>query len=228
MIKDDAEFEELLTKALYRATALDMEETPSDAELEHLVQPSLKFQRKMRALLRNPTAYARNKRRPIYVKAMRVAASFMITLTVLFTITMAASPTVRATVSNFVRTWYDDRTEYYVPNRDLHTEWTLGYIPEGFELVEEYDHMLQNILVYENNDSEYIYINISTGNALIDNEHYDYYSMQTNGNITDVYISNDVEYPNMIVLIHEQTGMRIILISEIDISELIKVAESIS
>jgi len=228
MIKDDAEFEELLTKALYRATALDMEETPSDAELEHLVQPSLKFQRKMRALLRNPTAYARNKRRPIYVKAMRVAASFMVTLTVLFTITIAASPTVRATVTNFVRTWFDDRTEYFVPNRDLHTEWTFGYIPEGFELVEEYDHMLLIQRVYENNDSVKIIVSISTGKAFIDNEHSDYYSTRINGNIADIYVSNDIEYPSIIVIFHEQTGMRILLISEIDISELIKVAENIS
>jgi len=227
LLMDDAEFEELLTKALYRAAELDAEETPSDTELEELVKPSKKFQRKMRTLLRNPNKYAHNARRPTHVKIMRIAATFLITLTVLFTTIMAASPTVRAAVVNFVRTWFEDRTEYHVPHRDLHQDWTIGYIPEGFELVEEHYHVLQNIFIFENNDSVEIKIIISTGNQQVNNEHSEFYNTLINGNITDIYLSNDIEHPNIIVIHYIQEGVVITLISEIDVSELIKIAENI-
>ena len=224
----EIEFDEILTAALYRASELDIENTPSNSELDELVQPSKRFQRKMKALLHNPKAYTRNIRRPLYIKMMRVAAAIFIALAVLFSATMAVSPTVRATVANFVRTWLEDRTEYSVPPQDLHRAWTFGYIPEGFELVEEINLGLILLYTYENSNSEEILISISTGSQIVDNEHSDFYSTRINGNDADVYVSNDIEYPSIVIMIHEQTGMKIMLQSEINIEEIIKIAENIS
>jgi len=228
MLMDDIEFEEILTAALYRASELDTENAPSDAELDNLVQPSPRFQRKIRALLRNPNVYARNQRRPVYFRVMRVAAVIFIVLTVMFTATIAISPTVRAAVVTFVRTWLEDRTEYYVPHSNLNQDWTVGYIPEGFELIEEVYHFLQIELVYGNDENMEIYINISTGNQIVDNEHSDFYNTIINGNIADVYVSNDEDAPNIIVMIQDLTGVLITFVSELDISELLKIAENIS
>jgi len=159
---------------------------------------------------------------------MRAAAAVFIAITVLFSASMAVSPTVRASVVSFVRKWLEDRTEYHVPQSDLHRDWSFGYIPEGFELVEKNSGLLQLFLVYENIDLVKILISISTGSLIIDNEHSDFNKTTINGNDADVYVSNDPDYPNIIVMMHEQTGMKIMMQSDVDISELIKIVENIS
>jgi len=227
MLTDDAKFDDLLTKALYKAAELDAEDTPSDAELYELVQPSLRFQRKMRAMLRSPNAYARRKRRPMYIKMMRIAAVFIVALVVLGSTVIAISPVIRSTVVEFVRTWQEDRTEYYMPHRDLHKDWIFGYIPDGFELVEEINFGHQLSINYRNYSSTIINISISTGSQIIDNENSVFYNTIINGNIADIYVSNSVDHPNIIVVFQEHTGTLITLISEIDVSELIKIAENI-
>ena len=76
MIYTDEEFDELLTASLYRATELDyMADMPSDEELDKMIQPSLRFQRRMKALLRNPKRYIRSIRRPVYLKVLRYISS---------------------------------------------------------------------------------------------------------------------------------------------------------
>jgi hypothetical protein len=224
---DDASFDKLLTVALYRAAELDYGDIPSDDELDLTIEPSQRFQRKMRDLLRNPNRHIRSQRRPLYLKVMRYAAAIFIAFTLLLGTAMAASPTVRAAVVNFVRTWFEDRTEYQIPGSELHREWAFGYIPDGFELIEEARNELQQFYVYQNTNSTNIFITISSGRQSVDNEHSDFYQMTINGNAVDVYESNDPQYHSIIVMHDEMYGVFITLNSEIDISELIKIAENI-
>jgi len=223
----DTSFDKLLTAALYRAAELDYGDAMSDEEIDLAVQPSQRFQRKMRTLLRNPIRYKRNQHRPLYMKAMRSAAAVFIAVTILFGAAMAASPTVRAAVVSFVRTWLEDRTTYQVPDRDIHGDWTVGYIPEGFLLIDEEDAETHVLLVYQNNDSVSISIIISSGKKVVDNEHSVFYETTINGNAADIYESNDPLYPNMVVIHFETFGVIISLVSDIDVSELIRIAENI-
>jgi hypothetical protein len=224
---DDASFDKLLTVALYRAAELDYGDIPSDDELDSTIQPSLRFQRKMRNLLRNPNRHIRNQRRPIYMRVMRNAAAVFIVFTVLLGAAMAASPTVRAAVVSFVRTWFEDRTEYQSPERGLSREWTFCYIPSGFELIEEFKNELQQLYVYQNVDSTTLSITITSGKLAVDNEHSDFYHVVIDGNTVDVYESNNKEYPSIIVVYNEAYRVFITLVSEIEINELIKVTENI-
>ena len=227
MVKNDAEFDKLLTSALYRAAELDYIDSLSDEELEREVQPSPRFKRRMGALLRNPNRYARAQRRPLYLKVLRSAAAVFVAITVLFSGAMAVSPTVRAAVVNFVRTWFEDRTVYETPARDMHQDWTIGYIPQGFVLVEEEYNEFRFFNVYQDNDGNLIYITISSGKLIVDNEHSEFYEIIINGNATDVYESNDPEYPSIVIVHDETSGVFITLIAEIDAGELIRIAENI-
>jgi len=163
----------------------------------------------------------------MYKKIMRVAASFLIAITFLFGVTMAVSPTARAAVVNFVRTWFEDRTIYHVPPQNLNRDWSFGYIPDGFELVEEINDEHQKIFIWEDENLLPIYIIITTGDATIDNEHYNFYTITINGNIADVYESIDDEYPSMIAIHDKQNGVIIILWAYLDVNEVIKIAENI-
>jgi len=222
----DKNFEKLVTAALYRAAELDEIEAQSKNPNES-VTPSLKLQRKMKAMLRNPSAYVRNLRRPMYKKVMRVAALFFITITITFSITMAVSPTVRATVVNFVRIWLEDRTIYQVPQQNLDRDWSFGYIPDGFELVEEVSDELQKFFIWEDENQSTIFISITTGNSTIDNENYTFYTTIINSNVTDIYESINEEYPSMIIIHDKINGVLIIIGAYLEIDEVIKIAENI-
>jgi hypothetical protein len=224
----DAEFEELLAAAVVRAAELDYAEIPSDDEIDKIVRPSAQAQRKMEALLRNPSRYVRSLRRPIYLKAMRFAASFLITLTVLFGATMAVSPTVRAAVVDFVRSWFEDRTVYETPDRDLHSEWEFGYIPAGFELIDKFETELHLLYIYQNDSASLLTITVSREKQVVDNEHSEFYQAVLGGRSADIYESTDPQYPSIIVVFDESSGLFITLVSELDISELVKITESIN
>jgi hypothetical protein len=226
MRTDETNFDKLLTSALCRAAELDYEDMPGDDELDIMVQPSQRFQRKMKNLLRNPRRHIRNQRRPIYLKVLRNAAAVFLAVMVLLGAAMAVSPTVRAAVVDFVRIWLSDRTRYETPYRDLDCEWTFGYIPEGFELVEKHINELTHFYVYEKSDSTLLFISVSSGAQVVDNEHSDFHHTTINGNPSDIYVTNDPLYPSIVVMYDKTNGVFITFISEIEISEIIKIAEN--
>jgi hypothetical protein len=222
----DEEFDELLTAALYRAADLDYEDIPSDEELDELIQPSPRFQRRMKALLRNPNRYVRRMHQPAYLKILRSAAAVFIAFTILLGGAMTVSSTVRAAVIDFVRSWFDDRTEYWTPTHEISKEWVFGYIPDGFNLIFQED-FLQIIRVYQRDDSVKLSITVTTGRSIVDNEHSIFYETEINGRAADIYESNDPMYQSIIVLHDEASDEIITIISDIALSELIKIAEGI-
>jgi hypothetical protein len=224
---DDTEFESRLTAALNKAAELDYMNMPADEELEQIIQPSAKFQRRMRALFKNPSAYVKNQRRPLYMRILRTAAVFFITFTVILGAAMAVSPKVRAAVVDFVRSWFEDRTEYNTRPGIVISGWTFGYIPDGFDLVANTSDEFQIVRVFRNERSETIFINIRTGSGIIDNEHSTFYQTTINGRIADIYDGNAAEDDNIIVLYDDSSGTIMTLTSSIVIDELIKIAENI-
>ena len=222
----DKNFEKLVTAALYRAAELDEIEAQSNVSWESIT-PSPRMQRRMKAMLRNPSAYVRNLRRPMYKKIMRVAASFLVTITILFSAAIAISPTARAAVVNFVRTWLEDRTIYHVPQQNLDRDWSFGYIPDGFEPIIEINDEHQRVFAWEDENLSAIFVSITTGNTIVDNEHYKFHTSFLNGNITDIYESIDEEHPNMIVIHDNQYDVLITIWAYLEISIITKIAENI-
>jgi len=228
MNESDSYFDSLLTAALYSAAELDYADTISTEELDNIIQPTLRFQQKMDSLLMRPRSYLRSKQRPLYLRIIRAAAAVIITFTVLLSAAMVVSPTVRAAVVNFVRTWLTDRTIYQIPQRELGKSLTFNYMPDGFVLIDEFDSNLQQVYVYKNEDSVVIFISISSGTLIVDNERSEFYSTTINGFHTDIYESVNTENPNVIVVRDEGNGIFITVESEIEIIELTKIVENIS
>jgi len=224
---DDADFEKLLTAALYRASELDCVDMPTDEELDRIIQPSPQFTHKMNALLRNPHKYIRNQRKSKYLKALQSAAAVFIVVTVVLGVTMVFSPTVRAAVVNYVRSWFEDRTQYITPERDSDTELSFDYIPEGFEQVLLQEDGSSSIRIYQNADLITISITVTKGKQVLDNEHHVFYETVINAREADVYESIDPQYPNMIVIFDDATGNIVTITSELDLSSLILIAKNI-
>jgi len=222
------EFEAMLAPALDRAAELDYLDKLAASGCERLVEPPPQAQRRMRAMLRNPSAFARRLRRPLYLRVLRTAAVIILTCALLLGAAMAVSPTVRAAVIDFVSSWFSDRTQYNVPDGTVGTGWTFGYIPDGFELVDSMETDIQINRVYINDKSQGFIIAISTGQEVIDNEHSDFYQTSINGRAADIYEATSEDQNNMIVMYDDSAGVTITLTSVIGVDELIKIAEGIS
>jgi hypothetical protein len=228
LTSDDAVFEKRLAAAFMRAAEIDYGGIHSDDELEQIVQPSPRFERKMKSLLRNPRRYLRNYRKPTYLNALQTAASVVIALAVLLAAAMAVSPSVRAAVVGLVRSWFVDRTIYETQPSVIDSEFTFGYVPEGFTLMETISTENKMLHIYKNSDSVSISIAVSSGKQAVDNEHSDCYQTKIGGRIADVYESNDPLYPNIILVYMDTSDIIVSIISSFDINKLIKVAEYIN
>jgi len=222
MAVNEMEFDEILTSALYRAAELDYDDMPASTQ----AIPTARFRRKSRAMLRNPRRYLRNRRRPIYLKALRGVAAAVLVFSLLLGTAMAVSPTVRAAVTNFVRSWFVDRT-VYVPIGDAFVgEWAFGYVPDGFELVHEMITEHQIFRIYE--DAErLLFVTISADAITLDNEHHYHFETVINGNFASVYQEFTGEHPNNLIIFFESQGTFILLSSELLVEELIRIAENI-
>jgi hypothetical protein len=223
----DIEFDRLLTRALWLAAEEDYD---LDGLPEDVIAVPAKSKRKIRAMLRNPIAYVRRRRRPIYIRALRTAAVILLALSVAFGAVMAV-PSARAAIIDFVRTWFGDRAEYTTlgaPDTTL-GEWKIGYIPEGFEPVAKGNDGLIAFAEYSDNNSMRLSVDIynHSGTLTLDNEHSDFRQTEINGQPADIYESNDAEYFNHIVIYAADENVIIKLSSELEISELIKIAASI-
>jgi len=224
----DDEFEALLTVAAIRAGELDyLADMPPDDELKRINHPSPRFQHRMQTMLRNPEAFFRKLHRPVYLRILRTAAVIVITCAVLLGAAMAVSPTVRAAVIDFVSSWFEDRTEYKVPDGTVGTGWTFEYIPEGFELVGDMEGETQISRFYFNSQSESLSITISTGQEAIDNEHSNFYQVTINGCKADVYEATDEVSDSIIVMYDDSAGVIVTLSAPISIGELTKIADNI-
>jgi len=230
MDNNDVKFDRLLTAALYRAAEIDYGDIPSDEELEQILHISPRYKSKMKLLFNKRKNAAQKQKRPIIAKIMQTAAVILVTFSILLGTLMAVSPTVRAMVVDFVRSWLEDRTEYYTPsqNFDPNKEWVFEYIPEGFELIDSYKTDLHLFNVYKNPEDTLLMIFISDGKQIIDNEHSIFSQSELeNGNLIDIYESNDPDYPNNIVIFDASANLLITITSEVSIDELIKIAENI-
>jgi hypothetical protein len=226
----DAEFDKLLTSALLKAAELDyFSDMPSDEELD--IQPSKRFQRKMARMMKNPAAYTRNAVRPVYMRALRTAAMFALVFSVLFGALML-HPVARANIINLISTWLPDRVVYHQPEKTgkkVPSDWTIDYIPEGFELFELQDHDQVHNSVYFDEGNRMINISIigDSGTFHVDNERHVAYHILINGEPADVLESTDSQYASHIIWHHESSGMTFYVGGEIEIGELIKIAKSI-
>jgi len=229
MDNNDIEFDCLLTAALYRAAELDYGDIPSDDELDEILHISPQYKSKMNLLLSKRKIASQKQKRPIYIKLMHSAAVILITFSLLLGTLMLVSPTVRAEIINFVRTWLEDRTIYSSPEIDIEKEWTIGYIPDGFKLVDSVEYDVALMYVYQDDNDTLLFIQISSGTIVIDNEHSDFsQATLSNGKPIDIYESNDPIYPSNVVFYDDATGLTIIISSELSVNELIRIMENIS
>lgn len=190
------------------------------------------FLEKMNALLRlDKKRAARRKRTQRIVAAILaliIGAAALITF----------HPTVRAAVQKWLRTTFGNTIVYHYTEEqpaDALPNYSIGWLPEGYTLVDSYEDPACRYLVYQNKDEQYLYIDF---NAMFDgtlNEmewdpdlKYHYSQITVNGCPADLYIVPDQSVSSDLLWFDEDAGVAFQVSGFLSKDELLQIAESIT
>ena len=94
-------------------------------------------------LLTDPFAWAKKRLRPLWAKALQTAACILLACSLALGTLMAASPTVRAAVVNWLREISGNVIVYFTSGQTeketLPSNWRITWLPEGWELQDASD-----------------------------------------------------------------------------------------
>ena len=138
-------FDEWLRDALMDANLLQFEKVLAEAGAQSF-DFSPKYLRERTRMLADPFGWARRRGRSARNRAARSAACVLLACTLAFGALMAASPTVRAAVLNWLREFGGDSVTYttnpYVSQRAPEgaalQDWQVTWLPEGYTLWDLY------------------------------------------------------------------------------------------
>lgn len=127
----EKELDAFMSKVLLDAIAFD------EDRLEEKIPyaASARHRRQMRAMLKDPVRWARERGKPVWKRVLQTAAVILLMLSLGLGSVMLASPTARATIVRWVTEWYETHIVFRYAGEDAPGEmprYELGELPEGF------------------------------------------------------------------------------------------------
>lgn len=218
--------EEELSRAAARAAELLNEALPKPEDCNHEFSP--RFRRKMRHLLFR-------QQHPVLTRGLQSAAVLFLTITVLFGSLLTVSTDAREFVSGWVKTRIETIYHFYYEGDAAQadsTEYVLGWIPDGYTLVETVDFPGQRIYNYADADKKWYLsftysVDSSDADIFLLNADCTQKEVTVNGIPATLYIPlNDDNSPDIIWEDREK-GVLFILTAHVSEDVLIKMAENI-
>ena len=192
---------------------------------------SITFLEKMNMLLRL------DKKRTVHKRRIRRLVAAILALMIAAAALITFHPTIRATVQKWLRTTFGSTILYhYIEEQpaDALPNYSIGWLPEGYTLVDSYEDPACRYLVYQNKDEQYLYIDF---NAMFDgtlNEmewdpdlKYNYMQITVNGCPADLYIVPDQSVSSDLLWFDEDAGVAFQVSGFLSKDELIRIAENI-
>lgn len=127
----EKELDAFMSKVLLDAIAFD------EDRLEEKIPyaASARHRRQMRAMLKDPVRWTRERGKPVRKRVLQTAAVILLMLSLGLGSVMLASPTARATIVRWVTEWYETHIVFRYAGEDAQGEmsqYELGELPEGF------------------------------------------------------------------------------------------------
>ncbi len=226
MTEHEIRFEAALKEALQQT--LMAEYTPAPGEV--LPKPSRRMRRMMRPLLRDPFGRKRRARRRVGRVAAGVAAAFV----VVFSMTLAFSEEARAKLQQFIVEVKEYFTSIqFIQSAETPVEelgnWEPTWLPEGYELVQEYDLMGHKICIYRDNDGKRIRFAAVINQAGLDrdNEFRFAKEIQIGGDIGYLIQAENEGERSSLSWYNEENSIVFSVIAELSEEEIVKIAESV-
>lgn len=227
----DQELDQMLRRALLDAAAQEAEALPQEPP-----ELSPRHGRSMRAMLRDPLAWARSRRRPALRTAARHAAAVLLVLVLSAAVLVTVSPQVQADITRWVAEQTGNVLDFQFcgdsPAQPI-PQYQITALPEGYVETErttndwithvEYTCADKNWITFS-----YVYMHdgASTGFSLSDG---DKVQDVTVGNLPGkLILAQDPEVKNALIWIDSAQNLQFSIIADVDESVIIAMAESIS
>lgn len=230
---NDSQFEALLKEAVCEYHIEELKAIPSNRELKATYTLSPEFYRKMDKILR---AQEKVMRKYNIIRILKYAAIIVLMIGTL----ALTNSDVRAKIKEIffemfdeyaVMTFNSDSVNVITSLEDLDFE--LGYVPDGFELVEEMKTSYIGNMFYYNDKEDRIlvkiYLNTDEENQiLVDSDEYVYEDIIINDKFKGYFRNSDnVNKENSVTYYNDKFGLTISITANLNKEVLIKIAENI-
>lgn len=198
-------------------------------------QHSRRFLRWEKKLLADPLGFARKQARPMWKKALRAAACFLLCAATVVGAALVLSPSARAWVNQRIMYWTDTHAEFTYATADgkpVSEDWRPAYIPEGFKETDADWSEKTGIsqMTYENAEGTLIHLTAmpagQNGSISVDNEHSECYDIEINGQPASLFVSNTEGFPSYLLWSNADMTTMFCLMARLSTDELIAIAES--
>ena len=160
----DQELDQMMRRALLDAAAQEAEALPQEPP-----ELSPRHGRSMRAMLRDPLAWARSRRRPALRTAARHAAAVLLVLVLSAAVLVTVSPQARADITRWVAEQTGNVLDFQFrgdsPAQPI-PQYQITALPEGYVETERTDAFAAGNVTYKNSDGDMIllsYLYMSDG-----------------------------------------------------------------
>lgn len=200
------------------------------------VTTSPQFQRQMKKMLANQNSWAKQRKRPLWKQCLTKAAMLLLVCSLTLGAMMVVSPTVRATVVDWVIEWYETHIIYrFFGEADLDNLplYEITDLPTGYKKVEEIQEMINGVtVIYENEKNDMIYFqyaHMKNGVTLgVNTEKAEIFEVSVRNSCGQFYLSTDPQESNALIWFDEQKKIRFMIDGFCGKDELLEMARSVS
>ena len=225
----DQELDQMLRRALLDAAAQEAEALPQEPP-----ELSPRHGRSMRAMLRDPLAWARSRRRPTLRTAARRAAAVLLVLSAAVLVTV--SPQARADITRWVAEQTGNVLDFQFrgdsPAQPI-PQYQITALPEGYVETERTDALDAGNVTYKNSDGDtilldYAYMQDGALHRIILNDTDTMSDIRVSGMPGKLIISTEEKSFDCILWIDAAQNLQFTITAAAEESVIIAMAESVS
>ena len=225
----DQELDQMMRRALLDAAAQEAEALPQEPP-----ELSPRHGRSMRAMLRDPLAWARSRRRPALRTAARHAAAVLLVLVLSAAVLVTVSPQVQADITRWVAEQTGNVLDFQFrgdsPAQPI-PQYQITALPEGYVETERTDALDAGNVTYKNSDGDTILLSYTYDGALhrfILNDTDTMSDIRVSGMPGKLILSTEEKNFNRILWIDAAQNLQFTISAAAEESVIIAMAESIS
>lgn len=227
----DQELDQMMRRALLDAAAQEAEALPQEPP-----ELSPRHGRSMRAMLRDPLAWARSRRRPALRTAARHAAAVLLVLVLSAAVLVTVSPQVRADITRWVAEQTGNVLDFQFrsdsPAQPI-PQYQITALPEGYVETERTDALDAGNVTYKNSDGDmilldYAYMQDGALHRIILNDTDTMSDIRVSGMPGKLILSTEEKNFNRILWIDAAQNLQFTITAAAEESVIIAMAESVS
>lgn len=227
----DQELDQMMRRALLDAAAQEAEALPQEPP-----ELSPRHGRSMRAMLRDPLAWARSRRRPALRTAARHAAAVLLVLVLSAAVLVTVSPQVQADITRWVAEQTGNVLDFQFrgdsPAQPI-PQYQITALPEGYVETERTDSFGAGNVTYKNSDGDmilldYAYMQDGASSRFVLNDTDTMSDIRVSGMPGKLILSTEEKNFDCILWIDAAQNLQFTISAAAEESVIIAMAESVS